>query len=574
MNVKVSVVVPVYNPGKYIDACIDSLLRQSLPADEYELIFVDDGSTDGTEILLDELAASFRNVQTIHIPNSGWPGRPRNMGTDASRGEFVYYVDNDDWVGEQALERMYKAACRFQSDVLIGKVVGHGKGVPKELFRATKERADIFDDALLTLLTPAKLFRRSFLDKYGIRYPEGKVRLEDHYFVIQAYLQAEVISVLASYPCYHWMRRAGGNASSDHADPHVYYNSLRRVLDIVDTHVPPGPDRDRFYAHWYRSKMLKPVSRQRILTALPGYAARRYTEVRKLALDRMSSTVDEHLSPSMRARSALLRADRRKDLFALAEADRGVRADVCLDDVRWEKNSLRLRVSGRLLYGDGSPVLFGIEDGRMCWRVPVPLDTRLPPATRDAGTALTEARLDVLVTDRASGCDYHLPIVVEQTQTKLSDGTVELALRGEARLEPMSALAGEPLTPGFWNLTARISCGGWSSFARLGSKRADHLGTAVRPRFFDQPVGVVSPYWTAGNGNLSLSVGRISKALRRTNPDLSPKPEPAPVKKPQPPQAANSGVGNSVRRRAKGIVRLARRLRDRSRAKLVQVFKS
>lgn len=67
MNVKVSVVVPVYNPGGYIDACLTSVVHQSLPADEYETVFVDDGSTDGTGARLDALAARHTNVHVIHI---------------------------------------------------------------------------------------------------------------------------------------------------------------------------------------------------------------------------------------------------------------------------------------------------------------------------------------------------------------------------------------------------------------------------------------------------------------------------------------------------------------------------
>jgi poly(ribitol-phosphate) beta-N-acetylglucosaminyltransferase len=85
--VKVSVVVPVYNPGANIDDLLRSLAAQSLPADEYEAIFVDDGSTDGTGARLDALAAEQPNVRVEHIPNSGWPGRPRNVGTDLARGD-------------------------------------------------------------------------------------------------------------------------------------------------------------------------------------------------------------------------------------------------------------------------------------------------------------------------------------------------------------------------------------------------------------------------------------------------------------------------------------------------------
>ena len=110
--VKVSVIVPVYNPGSNIDECISSLLGQSLPADEYEVIFVDDGSTDETPARLDELARTHENIRVEHIPNSGWPGRPRNIGIDLARGEYVYFVDNDDWLGSEALERLHATRAR------------------------------------------------------------------------------------------------------------------------------------------------------------------------------------------------------------------------------------------------------------------------------------------------------------------------------------------------------------------------------------------------------------------------------------------------------------------------------
>ncbi|MEA2387022.1 MAG: poly(ribitol-phosphate) beta-N-acetylglucosaminyltransferase, partial [Thermoleophilaceae bacterium] len=91
-------VVPVYNPGSNMDDLVRSVLDQSLPEDAYEAIFVDDGSTDGTGERLDALAAQFPFVRVEHIPNSGWPSRPRNVGTDMARGEYVLYVDNDDYL--------------------------------------------------------------------------------------------------------------------------------------------------------------------------------------------------------------------------------------------------------------------------------------------------------------------------------------------------------------------------------------------------------------------------------------------------------------------------------------------
>ena len=95
---KVSAIVPVYNPGPDIDELLESLLGQTLPAGELELIFVDDGSTDGTPARLDELAARHEHVRVQHIPNSGWPGKPRNLGIDMATGDYVFFADNDDWL--------------------------------------------------------------------------------------------------------------------------------------------------------------------------------------------------------------------------------------------------------------------------------------------------------------------------------------------------------------------------------------------------------------------------------------------------------------------------------------------
>ena len=173
MPVKVSVVIPVYNPGTYIEDCVASLRRQSLPPDEFEAIFVDDGSTDDTPARLDALAAEVANITVIHQEASGWSGKPRNVGIAASQGEFVMFVDNDDYLGDEALERMYDYAVANGADVVVGKMAGKGRGVPVELFRRNHPRATVDNAPLIDSLTPHKMFRRAFLDRIGLRFPEG-----------------------------------------------------------------------------------------------------------------------------------------------------------------------------------------------------------------------------------------------------------------------------------------------------------------------------------------------------------------------------------------------------------------
>ncbi|MDP9397740.1 MAG: glycosyltransferase [Actinomycetota bacterium] len=198
----VSVVIPVYNTGPYYLApCLDSVLAQDLPPDELEVVAVDDGSTDGSGELLDTYAARHPKLRVLHQENSGWPGRPRNVGVAESRGTFVYFVDADDYLAPQALRRMWEFAIEHASDVLVPRVLGvEGRGFSHEPWRTTQVDADL-TRAFLTL-APMKMFRRSFLDRQGLRFPEGKVRLEDGIFLAEAYLTAARVSILGGYDFY------------------------------------------------------------------------------------------------------------------------------------------------------------------------------------------------------------------------------------------------------------------------------------------------------------------------------------------------------------------------------------
>lgn len=102
---KVSVVIAAYISPPELDGLIASLDAQSLPDDEFEAIFVDDGSGDGTLDWLRRLAGQ-RSYMLVHtIANSGWPGKPRKADTAAARGEYVFYADHDDYLFPEALER-------------------------------------------------------------------------------------------------------------------------------------------------------------------------------------------------------------------------------------------------------------------------------------------------------------------------------------------------------------------------------------------------------------------------------------------------------------------------------------
>jgi glycosyltransferase involved in cell wall biosynthesis len=457
---KVSVIVPVYNPGSHIDDCIRSLLGQTMPPGDLELIFVDDGSTDATPARLDALAARHGHVRVEHIPNSGWPGRPRNVGLDMARGDYVYFVDNDDWLGAEAAERLHATAMLDDADIVIGKVVGHGKGVPRTLFRQNVHGVRFENPNLLTLLTPHKLFRRAFLTEHGIRFPEGRRRLEDHLFVVDAYFCAARISVLADYPCYHWtLRDRSVNASYRPYDAKGYYDNVREVLDLVERHTEPGPFREKVLLHWYRGKMLGRVGGGAFLTRDPGFRRELFEAVRGLALERYDESMHARLPFQLRIRSRLLRDGDLESLVALAELESRLRATVSLRRVGGDGTHLVVRLRARL---GRDALVFRREGERVVWEPPEPLRGALAEEDLDVTEELRASRVQVFLHSLADESEYLVPVRTEvRLQPGAEPGRVQPVLRATARITPTTAAAGAPLPAGQWEVRAGATVAGY-----------------------------------------------------------------------------------------------------------------
>jgi glycosyltransferase involved in cell wall biosynthesis len=469
---KVSAIVPVYNPGEHIDRCIESLVGQSLPADEYEVIFVDDGSTDGTGARLDALAAEHPHVRVEHIPNSGWPGKPRNVGIEMARGEFVYFVDNDDYVGREALERLYDRALETGADVVMGKVVGRGKYVPRAIFRKNRNKVTLAWPPLLQLLTPHKLYRKALLDERGIRFPEGRRRLEDHLFTMQAYFAAERIAVLADYPCYYWWLRPETSASYEQFDEKQYYENLREVLDLVVENTEPGPERDRLLAHWYRGKMLGRVGGRWFPNRTPERRRALYDEVRRLADERYGPEVDSWLAPNLRVRSHLLREGTFEQLSALGLWEGELRADATVTEERRDPDGVFvMTLEGRLLAKGDTPLLFERRGDRLMWVPPEELRGMLPDGVLDMTAALPRAKMRTIIRLPWNKTEFVVPGRHELVLAPAPDGLVTPVVRTEARIDPATAAGGSKPRMGHWEVLAAVTVCGFAVTGRVRSKR-------------------------------------------------------------------------------------------------------
>lgn len=517
MTIRVSVIIPVYNPGPYIEDCIASLLRQSLPDDAYEAIFVDDGSTDGTAERLDRVADEHPLIHVVHQENSGWSGKPRNVGIDAARGEFVMFVDNDDWLGDEALERMYDYGVKNAADVVVGKMAGKGRPVPRELFRVNRPRATVKNAPLIDSLTPHKMFRRAFLDETGLRFLEGRRRLEDHVFVTEAYLRAKSVAVLSDYVCYYHVKRDdASNAGFRRIDPVGYFHNLGEALDVVEKYTEPGPLRDKLYRRWFRNEMIERMRGARLLaTPDDGYRQDMFQEMHKIAVERFGPGVSASLLPTQQLVGALIKADRYQDVELFARWERGVAAHSELTGLAWEDGTLKLAFTAGLRAGD-DPVHYVREGGDELIGLPDGLDS--PETLAQLGVkplaAVDRAKVELVVRERSSAAEFYQP--VEFTRERV-DGPgpaqFRLVLRGTAVITPGTAAGGAPLGAGIWDVLVRVHQSGWNKNVRLGSVRTEAVTAGRQAALVGDPVQVVVPYWTA-HDNLSLDVGATTTVLR------------------------------------------------------------
>lgn len=242
-SVKVSVIMPVYNVAGFLPECLDSLLRQSMR--EFEVICVDDGSTDESPRILDDYARKDSRIQVIHQKNAG-AGAARNVGLKLAVGEYVHFFDPDDSCERGMLKGMYRRAKQTAADVVIagrievdgqtGKVL-HRKGFSCGLWAlGTTFSARNLSRTILTIAKSVpwdKLFRREFILSHGLRFQEIR-RSNDIYFVDMALILAERISLVPHAYYRYRKNREGSLQATKDTTPLVFleaYKALRSHLE-------------------------------------------------------------------------------------------------------------------------------------------------------------------------------------------------------------------------------------------------------------------------------------------------------------------------------------------------------
>ncbi len=502
---KVTIVVPVWNAGDLVEASAESLLAQTMRPGDLEIVFVDDGSTDDSLARLRRVEAAHDHVRVISIPNSGWPGKPRNVGTDAAAGEYVMYVDQDDVLDPEAIQRMYDLGSANGSDVVLGKVISNFRGVHHYLYREQRPRCTVYDSRMMGSQTPHKMLRRQFLVDAGIRYPEGKRRLEDQLFITKAYFAASAASIVADYVCYRYLKREDGrNAGSTRIDPASYYANLREVLDVIDRYTEPGEVRDGFYRRFLKTEMLGRLGGRKLRTAPDAQREALLSEIRALMEERFPLSVDAGLAVGTRVRAAVTRTGTVADLVALDARMRPLQPIVRLRGWRTtDGGTIELAVEAELALDGSRLVLEPAED--QGWLLPTGLAGAEVSADVRRLEPLPETMGDVVIRHRDTLDEWFVPPTLSPVVEPVAGGG-RLVWRGTAVLDPDTLAGGAPLRPGLHDLFLRVDAFGINRTVRIGAP--EHMHGLVGS------VASAHALYVNKRGSLSLRSGLSEKQLR------------------------------------------------------------
>ena len=249
---KASVIVPCWNVEKWVEDAVSSVLRGSFK--DFEIIAVDDGSTDGTGALLDRLAASDARVRVVHQTNGG-VSCARNHGLDAARGEFLFFLDPDDWLEPEFIETGVAELERTSSDYCVFALAERRDGSSESHVVPINGDYNYADNAAIRAHFMPRVigysldevrawyagrplaaereigsvcrcaFRREAIERIHLRFDETLVNWEDAYFTYEFLLSARRMTSV-NRPLYIYRIRAGSAVESRRRSPQAFANKL------------------------------------------------------------------------------------------------------------------------------------------------------------------------------------------------------------------------------------------------------------------------------------------------------------------------------------------------------------
>ncbi|MFJ5888833.1 glycosyltransferase [Streptomyces californicus] len=518
----ISVIIGAYNAMPYLTKTLTSVVEQTIGRDRLEIITVNDGSTDGTGDELERFAAQYPGLfQVFHQENSGGPSAPRNKGLDNARGKFVFFLDADDYLGAEALERMLAMAEKNNTDVVLGKMVGvNGRGAPASMFRRNQPRTDVFNSRVYWALNPLKLIRRELIEKHELRFPLGYKTCEDQLFTGMLYLKADGISVVADYDCLFIVKRDdGGNITTTTRGADTRISVLELMVDMVEKQVPAGPDRDglmnrhlsidMFHALIHLARESDPELQKKNYQQLAALLERSYPDSLKAQVNAVT-----------RLRCELIQRGMLQETIELEKVDRehrstGVQPDVLVEGDRAYTRLPFFRDADRGIPDEIYDVTTALQDRHQLDSVTV--DGSVLKITGHAyvrRVSQDASATELVLRERGSKVEHRFPTTVLATPElgagKEDGGKYRYPAAGfSAEIDLANAVDGSRLPKGLWDVLVAVRIEDVVKEIRFGHRRLPSVQSA--PQTYVVTDGeenfAAALYYTNPYSNLTLDIG-------------------------------------------------------------------
>ena len=225
--IKVSIIIPVYNVEKYLARCLDSCVNQDMLKDEYEIIIVNDGSPDGSKAIAEQYVEKYSNIKLINQENGGL-SVARNNGVKAAIGQYVWFVDSDDWIHTSCLSEIFNKMESEKLDMLqIGYMEAWDDGTTKKsnrgFFDGCKTGCEAMEEKYVPAPAQFTIYNRDFLSRFSLEFYPG-IYHEDAEFKPRALFFAKRFASLNKHVYYYYQRPQGSIMSK---------YSIKRGLDMM-----------------------------------------------------------------------------------------------------------------------------------------------------------------------------------------------------------------------------------------------------------------------------------------------------------------------------------------------------
>lgn len=231
----VSIIVPVYNREEIIKPCIESINAQTYDKSKWEVIFVDDGSTDDSIDTIEALIDKSINYRVLKRPvGSGNASAPRNEGIKASLSKYIFFLDSDDYIDSHLLENGMEMASRNDSDIIYVKIKGVGRRSPLRAFKVNLVNdADVLKNHLSRSLGPMKFIKLDLLNKNNILFIPSIDKAEDKVFMMHILTKAKKVSVLSDKDYYFAISHEGEHLSRKPLSIDSFYQTISLPLSYI-----------------------------------------------------------------------------------------------------------------------------------------------------------------------------------------------------------------------------------------------------------------------------------------------------------------------------------------------------